>query len=155
MLDQAKASVALGATISLDELDRRRPLTDEDTAIADEYLAVLDRLEAEQDAEVIDDQARLYKAILIAARHLRDGRTLAEWTGHTGIPEADIRAAAVALQAIGVETQRPTARAVNVAEPHGPDLWVANPRRCAATILPPYEQDGLCDVRPEHTKRTG
>ena len=111
MLDEAKASVVVGATISMEELDRRRPLTDEDKAIADEYLSAFDRLEAEQDAEVTEEQARALNLVLIGARYLRDGKALAEWAEYTGIPEAEIRATAVALQAVGLEAARPAAGA--------------------------------------------
>jgi len=110
MLDEAKASVVVGATISMEELDRRRPLTDEDKAIADEYLAAFDRLEAEQDAEVTEEQARALNLVLIGARYLRDGKILAEWAEYTGLPETEIRATAVALQAVGLKAARPAAR---------------------------------------------
>lgn len=111
MLDEAKVSVALGAIVPLEELERRRPLTDEDKAIADEYLAVFDRLAAEQDAEVTEEQARALNLVLIGARSLREGGPLAEWAEYTGIPEAEIHAAAVALAAVGLKAARPTARA--------------------------------------------
>ena len=57
--------------VSVEELDRRRPLTAKDHALADEYLAILDRLEEEQDAEVSDIQARLLNVVLVAAHYLR------------------------------------------------------------------------------------
>lgn len=50
-----------------------------------------------------DAQAALLKTVLFAARHLRGERTLAEWTEYTGIPEAAIRAAAVALRVVRVD----------------------------------------------------
>jgi hypothetical protein len=94
------------ALISAEELDRRRPLTEVDKAIADEYLTAFDRLEEEQDAEVTENQARLLGVVLIAARCLRGERTVVEWAEYSGFPAAEIRAAAVALAAVGVDATR-------------------------------------------------
>lgn len=88
--------------ISPEELDQRRPLTEEDQVLAAEYLAVFDRIEAEQEAEVTASQAHLLGLIQIATRVVRGERTLAEWADYSGFPEADLRAVAVALETAGL-----------------------------------------------------
>jgi hypothetical protein len=87
--------------VSSEEVGRRRPLSEEDRAIAAEYLAALDRLEGAQDAEVTPEQARLLGVVQLAARALRGGRSLAEWAAYSGYSEDELRAAAVALEALG------------------------------------------------------
>jgi hypothetical protein len=99
-------SIAEHGTVSLEELDRQRPLTAEDAAVADEYLEALDRLEREQGAEVTGEQARLLELLLIAVRYARGERTPAEWADYSGLPEAGIRAAAVAIRAAYLEATR-------------------------------------------------
>jgi hypothetical protein len=97
--------------ISMEELDRRRPLTSEDRALAEEFLSVLDRLEAEQGSEVTDVQSQLLNVILIASHYLRGepARSLAEWSAYTGLPQAELRAVALALEEVGLDTQQTSA----------------------------------------------
>lgn len=99
MLQEAK-NTPPGDYIPLEELERRLgPVPAEDAAVVQDYIAALDRLEAEQGAEVTDTQAALLKTILVAARHVRGERTLAAWVEYTGIPPEQLRAAALALRA--------------------------------------------------------
>ncbi len=109
MLQEAK-NTPPGDYIPLEELERRLgPVTAEDAAVVQDYIAALDRLEAEQGAEVTDTQAALLKTILVAARHVRGERTLAAWVEYTGIPPEQLRAAAVALRAARL-VETPAAR---------------------------------------------
>jgi len=66
-LQRSRHSAAGQGTLPLDKLDRRRPLSDVAKAHAAAYLAALDQLEDEQDAEVTDDQGRLLHLVLTAA----------------------------------------------------------------------------------------
>jgi hypothetical protein len=95
-------SIAERGAASLEDLDKQRPLTAAEAAIADEYLDAFDRLEREQGTEVTGEQSRLLEVVLIAARFARGERTLAEWVEYAGIPEPEIRAASVALRALGL-----------------------------------------------------
>jgi len=108
LLAEGRAS-GLQGSISPEGLDRRRPLTAEDRALADEYAGALDRLEAEQDAEVTAEQANLLNVVLIAAHYLRrePPKTLDEWEKYTGLREVEIRAAAMALKTVGLKTTQP------------------------------------------------
>jgi hypothetical protein len=106
LLDEARGGKP-EESIPAEELDRRRPLTDADKAIADEYLAAFDRLEEAQDAEVTGEQARVLNVVLIGARYLRGERTLAGWAEYTGLAEEEIRAAAVVLEALGLKAAEP------------------------------------------------
>jgi hypothetical protein len=94
----------------LEQLDQRRPVSAEDRQLADEYLTVLGRLEAQQEAEVTEAQAHVLNLILVAARALRNGRTIAEWAEYAGLPEDEARAAVAALEMIGAEGPQPAAR---------------------------------------------
>ena len=103
MLDEARRT-GPEDLISAEELAAELGITDEDRAIAREYLDTLDRLETEQDGEVTDSQARVLELVLMAARYLRGQGTLAALAEDTGIPEDEIRAAAVGLTAVGLTT---------------------------------------------------
>jgi hypothetical protein len=96
--------------LTVEDLDRRRPVTDEERAIADTYLAAFDRLETEQAAEVTDAQAHVLNVILVAAHHLfcESPKPLAAWSIYSGLPEEEIRAAETALREIGLTVQQPT-----------------------------------------------
>jgi hypothetical protein len=102
MLDEAKPARPEDLA-PWEELDERLAITAEDKAIAAEHQAVFDRLETEQGAAVTDAQDHLLSTVLIAARYLRGEKTLADWVEYTGIPAEELRAAAAALQAVGVE----------------------------------------------------
>jgi hypothetical protein len=111
MLDEARAGVATGATIPLDELERRLgPMTDAVRSSAEAYLDALDSLAAEQGSEVTDDQGRLLKLVLVAAEYARGQGEVAQLAEDSGCAAEDIRAVAAALRAAGFTTA-PTARA--------------------------------------------
>jgi hypothetical protein len=111
MLDEARASVAMGATIPLDELDRRLgPMTDDERASAEAYLDALDGLAAEQSSDVTDDQGRLLKLVLVAADYARGRGALNQLAEDSGCAEADIRVVAAALRAAHL-TEAPPVRA--------------------------------------------
>lgn len=61
------------------------------------YLDALERLSAEQDAEVTDEQGRLLELVLTAADYVEQRGTLAQLAEDSGCSEADIRAVATAL----------------------------------------------------------
>jgi hypothetical protein len=105
LLDEGRASAAM----PLEELDRRRPMTAQDKALADEYLSLFGRLEAQQKAEVTEAQARVLNLILVAAHALRNGRTVAEWADYAGLSEDETRAAVAALETVGVQRPQPAA----------------------------------------------
>ncbi len=98
--------------LSQEDLDRRRPLTEEERALADVYLAAFDRLEAEQDAEVTEAQAHVLNVILVAAHHLscESTKPLAPWSIDSGLPEDEIRAAETALRELAITSQHPGIR---------------------------------------------
>jgi hypothetical protein len=103
MLDEARASVALGATIPLEELDRRLgPLTEAEKAHAEAYLAALEQLGAEQGGEVTDEQGRLLELVLTAADYARGRGTPAQLAEDSGCAAADIRAVAAVLRVVGI-----------------------------------------------------
>lgn len=106
LLERSRRSAAEQGTISLDELDRRRPPTEAAKAHAAAYLEALDRLEEEQDAEVTDDQGRVLHLVLTAAAYARGQGALAQLAEDSGCPEAEIRAAAAALQILGLDDAR-------------------------------------------------
>lgn len=100
VLDEAKASVAAGATIPLDEVERRLgSMTQAERAAAEAYLDALDALAAEQGSDVTDEQGRLLKLVLVAAEYAAGQGTPGQLAEDSGCPEADIRAVAAALRA--------------------------------------------------------
>ncbi len=100
MLDEAKASVVQGATISQEELEERLgPMTEAEKAHAAAYGEALDRLADEQGGEVTDGQGRLLEPVLTAAEYARDQGALAQLAEDSGCAAADIRAVAAALRA--------------------------------------------------------
>lgn len=104
MVAEAEASVALGCTISQEELERRLgPLTEAERAHAAAYGDALDRLAEEQGGEATDDQGRLVRLVLIGAEYARGQGALAQLAEDSGCAEADIRAVASALRGIGMK----------------------------------------------------
>ena len=99
--------MAKGYTPHEEVVRELEPISADEKALAEEYLAALDRLEAAQGAEVTDTQSRLVNVVLIAAHHLRGERSLAAWAEYSGIPEEEIRAVATAL----TSAPRPVAKA--------------------------------------------
>lgn len=101
LLAEARASKAQGG-ISTEELERELGITEWDKALAREHRRAVERLEAEQGAEATEAQIRQIELELTAARYLRGDGTLAALAAETGLPEDDIRAAAVGLTAVGL-----------------------------------------------------
>lgn len=84
----------------LEEVEADLKLTQQERALADEYLSLLGRLEQAQGAEVTDSQAHLVNVVLVAAEYLKNGRSLADWSAYAGIAESEIRAGALVLEAV-------------------------------------------------------
>jgi PAS domain-containing protein len=104
MLDRSRQSIVKQGTISLEELKRRRPLSELAESHAEAYLEALDRLEDEQGTEVTDDQGRILHLILTAAAYTRQRDSLVQLVEESGCAEAEIRAAAAALHILGLDT---------------------------------------------------
>jgi hypothetical protein len=115
-LAEGEASAAEGL-ISTEDLERELGIAEQDKAIAREYLDALDRPEEAQGCEVTNSQARLLKVVLTGARYLRRAGPLAELAEYTGLPAAKIRAAAVALGAVGLDASSLTNTATPDAAP--------------------------------------
>jgi hypothetical protein len=104
MLDRSRRSIAEQGAISLEELKRRRPLSELAESHAEAYLEALDRLEEEQGAEVTDDQGHILHLLLTAAAYTQRRDSLAQLIEESGCAEAEIRAAAAALHILGLDT---------------------------------------------------
>jgi len=103
LLEAGRASPAT----PLEELDRRLgPLTDAEKSRAAAQLRAIERLEAEQDAEVSAEQDRLIELVLAAAEHARGHASLAQLAAESDLSEAAIRATAMALKMVGVRAPR-------------------------------------------------
>jgi hypothetical protein len=97
LLDAGRASPA----ISLEELDRRLgPLTDVEKARAEVHLRILELLEADQGAEVTEEQDRAIELVVAAAAYCRGEVPLAQLAAGSDFTEDVIRAAAVAMKAV-------------------------------------------------------
>ncbi|HEV8637811.1 MAG TPA: hypothetical protein VG370_26635 [Chloroflexota bacterium] len=89
--------------VPLEELDRRLgPLTEADKARAAAHLRVLERVRDEQGGQPTDEQDRLIELVLTAADHARGRGVLAQLAADSGFTEAEIRAVAAALEAVGL-----------------------------------------------------
>lgn len=103
LLSEARASKAQGG-YSTAELERELGITERDKAIAQTYRQAVERLEVEQGTEATEVQIRQIELELTAARYLRADGALATLAKETGLPEDEIRAAAVGLTAVGLAT---------------------------------------------------
>src|SRR5947209_7297383 len=72
---EGRASAAEG-TLTLEELERRRPTSPEDREFAAAYGRALDLLEQAQGSEVTDAQGRTLRAVLSAVDHRRGRGTV-------------------------------------------------------------------------------
>jgi hypothetical protein len=89
--------------VPLEEFDRRfGPLTAAEKARADTHLSVLEQLRDERGTDPTDAQDRLIELVLTAADHARGRGELAQLAADSGFPEADIRAVARTLEALGL-----------------------------------------------------
>src|SRR6266545_4936095 len=103
LIAAARASKARGGATS-EEVDRELGITSRDKAIAREYRLAIERLEEEQGDEASEGQIRQIELELTAARYLRGEETLEALAAKMGLPEDEIRTAAVGLTAVGLAT---------------------------------------------------
>lgn len=109
LIAEGRASLAEGG-LSPEELEREHPVSELDKAYAAAFGAALDRLEEAQGSEVTDEQGRLLALILTAGDYARGRAPLDRLAEASGIDQPTLRAAAVALEALGVKAPKPAAR---------------------------------------------
>jgi hypothetical protein len=110
LIAEGRAGLADGG-LSPEERERGPPVSELDGAYAAAFGAALDRLEEVRGSEVTDEQGRLLTRILTAGDYARGRAPLDRLAEASGIDEPTLRAAAVALEARGVEAPTPAARA--------------------------------------------